>query len=68
MKPYCKVCREHKKRMVRHHVAYKKYGQDERMIDLCEECHNFLHRFVRGSDEDLEFVTKQFIRAGKFWK
>lgn len=56
-------------KLIKHHIRYKKYGATEdKVIDLCENCHNLLHRFITGSDKDLEVFTSNFIRGRKFWK
>jgi len=63
----CKVCLS-KDNLVKHHIAYKKRGAEEdKIIILCKGCHDFLHRFVKGGDEDLELVTNNFIKAKKWW-
>lgn len=64
----CRICLSEVD-LVKHHIAYKKRGAEEdRIITLCKVCHNFLHKFVKGGDEDLEFVTRNFIKAKKFWR
>jgi len=56
-------------KLVRHHIKYEKYGAAQDVtIPLCEDCHNTLHRFIKGNDPDLAYFTRQFINAGKFWK
>lgn len=64
----CKACSS-KERVIKHHIRYKKYGaREDKTVSLCEDCHNMLHRFIKGSDPDLENFTRQFIKAGRFWK
>lgn len=68
MKKQCKSCKSLDK-IVFHHTRYKKYGADRDIgIYLCETCHNFLHKFIKGNDPDLEMFTKNFLKGGKFWK
>jgi hypothetical protein len=63
----CKCCSS-RDRLVVHHFAYKKYGADmDRTIILCENCHNFLHRFIKGCDKDIEIVTNNFLKAKNWW-
>lgn len=54
----CKAC-GNTESLVRHHLTYK----PERIINLCQLCHNFLHTFVNGRDEDNEYFTREFIRG-----
>lgn len=64
----CKSCLS-KGNLLKHHIKYEKYGADEdKTIILCKDCHNFLHRFVKGNDKDLEFVTNNFLKGKKWWK
>ena len=64
----CKCCLS-KEKLVKHHISYKKYGNDfDETIILCENCHNFLHRFVKGKDKDLKEMTTNFLKAKKWWK
>lgn len=63
----CKCCLS-KDKLVRHHIAYKKYGAEEdEVIILCERCHNFLHKFIKGKDKDLKNVTNNFLKAKDWW-
>lgn len=63
----CKCCLS-KDKLVRHHIQYKKYGNDsDEIVILCETCHNFLHRFIKGKDPDLKLFTKNFIKGKKWW-
>lgn len=64
---YCKCCLK-KNDLVKHHIKYKKYGADkDLLVSLCKDCHNFLHRFIKGKDPDLEMFTRNFIQAKKWW-
>lgn len=54
----CRACSS-KEKLVVHHLNYKK----QRVIFLCELCHNFLHSLVKGGDPDNESFTEQFIRG-----
>lgn len=65
----CKACSSENK-LVRHHIRYKKYGaKKDRVISLCETCHNLFHKHVaKGNDKYLEELTKLFIEGSLNWK
>lgn len=66
-KQFCKCCLR-RDSLVEHHISYEKYGaKKDKTIVLCKDCHNFLHKFVKGSDKDIEFVTRNFLKAKKWW-
>ena len=63
----CKCCLSQEK-IIKHHISYKKYGaKKDKIIFLCENCHNFLHRFIKGKDKDIELFTMNFIKGKKWW-
>ena len=59
----CKACKSREKLVV-HHLNYKNKGFEtsKDVLLLCEECHNQIHRLVKGYDDDLERITWLYVR------
>lgn len=67
----CQACGEDMyAALVIHHRHYRTYGYEEfkDLALLCWHCHNLLHSFCKGSDPDLERITRLFIKTkGMMW-
>jgi hypothetical protein len=59
----CRVC-ETTEKIIRHHIQYKKYGaKKDKIIPLCQNCHNLFHKFIKGNDPYLKILTQEYIKG-----
>lgn len=67
----CRACGDGRiAKLVAHHVSYKNKGHElpGDVILLCQDCHNLLHKFVKGNDPELRKYTHMFVSAGgRLW-